>query len=47
MAEGQDSPSKITIFIKTPKEKQTIEIEENASIKDVSCPLINFSLIAN
>ncbi|XP_063982563.1 ubiquilin-1 [Diachasmimorpha longicaudata] len=34
MAEGQDSPKKITIFIKTPKEKQTIEIEENASIKD-------------
>ena len=27
---------KITIQVKTPKEKQTIEIEENASIKNVS-----------
>ena len=36
MAEGQDSPKKITITIKTPKEKQTVEIEEGASIIDVS-----------
>ncbi|KAK0094819.1 hypothetical protein PV326_009929 [Microctonus aethiopoides] len=34
MAEGQEVPKKITIFIKTPKEKQSIEIEDNASIKD-------------
>lgn len=34
MAEGQDTRKKITVNIKTPKEKQTIEIEEDASIKD-------------
>lgn len=34
MAEGQEDSKKITIFIKTPKDKQSIEIEENASIKD-------------
>jgi len=38
MAEGQQEggPKKITINVKTPKEKQTVEIEENATIKDVS-----------
>lgn len=37
MAEGQDSSAKkITITVKTTKEKQTIEIEEDALIKDVS-----------
>lgn len=42
MAEGQDSSQKkiITITIKTPKEKQSVEIEEDASIKDVSTPAI-------
>ncbi|KAF4526567.1 hypothetical protein B566_EDAN009137 [Ephemera danica] len=34
MAEGQDSPKKITITVKTTKEKQTIETEEDALIKD-------------
>ncbi|XP_015601453.1 ubiquilin-1 [Cephus cinctus] len=34
MAEGQESHRKITINVKTPKEKQTVEIEENATIKD-------------
>ncbi|XP_043259628.1 ubiquilin-4 [Colletes gigas] len=34
MAEGQDTRKKITVNVKTPKEKQTIEIEEDASIKD-------------
>ncbi|XP_070159631.1 ubiquilin-1 [Polyergus mexicanus] len=36
MAEGQQEggPKKITINVKTPKEKQSVEIEENASIKD-------------
>ena len=28
-------PKKITIQVKTPKEKQPVEIEENASIKKV------------
>ncbi|CAK9809594.1 UBQLN1 [Anthophora quadrimaculata] len=34
MAEGQDTRKKITVNVKTPKEKQSVEIEENASIKD-------------
>ncbi|XP_004929678.1 ubiquilin-1 isoform X2 [Bombyx mandarina] len=33
MAEGQDDPKKITITVKTPKEKQQVEIEEDADIK--------------
>ncbi|CAH2087066.1 unnamed protein product [Euphydryas editha] len=33
MAEGQDEPKKITITVKTPKEKQQVEIEEDADIK--------------
>jgi hypothetical protein len=35
MAEGQEPTKKINLTVKTPKEKQTIEVEENASIKDV------------
>lgn len=31
-----DSGKKITITVKTPKEKQQIEISEDADIKDVS-----------
>jgi len=34
MAEGQEPTKKINLTVKTPKEKQTIEVEENASIKD-------------
>ncbi|XP_014238370.1 ubiquilin-1 [Trichogramma pretiosum] len=34
MAEGQESAKKINITIKTPKDKQIVEIEEDASIKD-------------
>ncbi|XP_032668464.1 ubiquilin-1 isoform X2 [Odontomachus brunneus] len=35
MAERQEGgPKKITINVKTPKEKQSVEIEENATIKD-------------
>ncbi|CAG9790890.1 unnamed protein product [Diatraea saccharalis] len=33
MAEGQEEPKKITITVKTPKEKQQVEIEEDADIK--------------
>lgn len=36
MAEGQDTRKKITVYVKTPKEKQSIEIEDDASIKQVS-----------
>lgn len=36
MAEGQKNPLKINIIVKTPKEKVDIQIEEDASIKDVS-----------
>jgi len=34
MAEGQDQKKKITIIVKTTKDKLTVEIEENASIKE-------------
>ncbi|XP_050676238.1 ubiquilin-1 [Leptidea sinapis] len=33
MAEAQEEPKKITINVKTPKEKQQVEIEEDADIK--------------
>lgn len=47
MAEGQQEggPKKITINVKTPKEKQTVEIEENASIKDVSATTTTMSVV--
>ncbi|CAK1581117.1 unnamed protein product [Parnassius mnemosyne] len=44
MAEGQEEPKKITITVKTPKEKQQVEIEEDADIKklkDVLSPKFN------
>ena len=47
MAEGQDSHKKITVNIKTPKDKHSVEIEEDAPIKDVSVFRKGFSLIAN
>lgn len=34
MAEGQDPPKKINLTVKTPKDKQTVEVESDASIKD-------------
>lgn len=40
MAEGQDTRKKITVNVKTPKEKQTVEIEEDATIKDVSSLIV-------
>ncbi|KAJ2949675.1 hypothetical protein O0L34_g15602 [Tuta absoluta] len=33
MAESQEEPKKITITVKTPKEKQQVEIEDDADIK--------------
>lgn len=36
MAEGQDAANKITVTVKTPKSKETITVDENAEIKDVS-----------
>lgn len=35
-----DSGKKITITVKTPKEKQQIEVSEDADIKDVSGAII-------
>lgn len=46
MAEGQEDPKKITITVKTPKEKQQVEIEEDADIKKVSCARAESSLVA-
>jgi hypothetical protein len=45
MAEGQDSSKKISLTVKTPKEKQTIEVDENASIKDVCMGVCMYSLV--
>lgn len=36
MAEGQDAANKITITVKTPKSKESITVDENALISDVS-----------
>ncbi|XP_065349017.1 ubiquilin-1 isoform X1 [Cloeon dipterum] len=34
MAEGQDGPKKISLNVKTTKEKHTVEVEETSSVKD-------------
>lgn len=36
MAEGQDASNKITVTVKTPKSKESIIVDENAEIRDVS-----------
>lgn len=36
MAEGQAAGNQITVTVKTPKNKESITIDENADIKDVS-----------
>lgn len=40
MAEGQDESKKICVSVKTPKEKQIIEISEDADIKEVSTYIV-------
>lgn len=45
MAEGQEG-KKITITVKTPKEKQQVEIEEDADIKKVRTVPPETSLMA-
>lgn len=44
MAEGQDSKKKINITVKTTKDKKTLEVEEDTSIKDV-CSLFGEEVI--
>lgn len=36
MSDGEESVKKITVTVKTPKEKQTVEVQENATINEVS-----------
>lgn len=37
MAEGEEeSKKKINVVVKTTKDKQTVEVDEDATIKDVS-----------
>lgn len=36
MSDGEVGAKKITVFVKTPKEKQSVEVEENATISEVS-----------
>jgi hypothetical protein len=45
MAEGQETSKKLNLTVKTPKEKQTVEVEENASIKDVCISVYMCDLI--
>lgn len=54
MAEAAEGPGRITVQVKTPKEKQSVEIEDNASIKQFkeaisakfsSAPVENLCLI--
>lgn len=46
MAEGQEEPKNITITVKTPKEKQQVDIEEDADIKKVSTVSLNLAFMA-
>jgi len=40
MSDNEESAKKmITVTVKTPKEKQTVEVQENATISEVSIPL--------
>lgn len=36
MSDSEESVKKITVTVKTPKEKQTVEVQENATISEVS-----------
>lgn len=36
MSDAEDNVKKITVTVKTPKEKQTVEVQENATINEVS-----------
>lgn len=36
MADEETKPKMISITVKTPKDKHVVEVEEDASIKDVS-----------
>jgi hypothetical protein len=51
MAESEDSNDnnikKINIIIKTAKEKETIEVNENQSVKEVWPTFQSFNIIAN
>lgn len=35
MSDAEDNVKKITVTVKTPKEKQTVEVQENATINEV------------
>ena len=43
MAEGQEPRKLITVTVKTPKDKQTIEAEEDEDIKEVNCAIFDFN----
>lgn len=40
MAEGKDESNKITLNVKTTKEKHTVEVDLTALVKDVSVSFI-------
>jgi len=39
MSDSEENAKTITVTVKTPKEKQTVEVQENATISEV-CILI-------
>lgn len=41
-SDDESQKKKIAVTVKTPKEKQTIEVEEDALIKDVICCNITY-----
>lgn len=45
MADEETKPKMISITVKTPKDKHVVEVEEDASIKDVSTYSWHFQLI--
>lgn len=36
MSDGEEVTKKITLTVKTPKDKQIVEVQENATISEVS-----------
>lgn len=45
MSDGEESVKKITVTVKTPKEKQTVEVQENATISEVSILIYRYAYV--
>jgi len=40
MSDSEETAKTITVTVKTPKEKQTVEVQENATISEVCIDII-------